>query len=276
MLRLVAAAPIAAIAAWVSYSHMAGVAARYGETEAAAAYLLPLSVDGLVVVASVSLVEITGRLRAATPPRSAAAPGPAAAEQSRLGDATLHVPLTAGAGSEATSRVAPRRSAPACPEPAERTQPVAPVAAAALKPRIPHLPSATTQPPQEPYRHDLQAVDDKGAAPAGNDENTSAEVGERRRAAQAPPREPLVRSSGEQHASNEDAVPTNTAAAVAYWHSRDPELHPSQVAARIGRSERTVRRYWPPRPQGSGGVRQGSASRPSELLTPPAGHRLGR
>jgi Protein of unknown function (DUF2637) len=62
--RLAATAAIAGIAAWVSYWHMAGVAARYGEA-GAAPYLLPLSVDGLVVVASVSLVELAGRIRAA-------------------------------------------------------------------------------------------------------------------------------------------------------------------------------------------------------------------
>lgn len=55
--RMSATAAIAGIAAWVSYWHMAGVASRYGEA-GAAPYLLPLSVDGLIVVASVSLVEI--------------------------------------------------------------------------------------------------------------------------------------------------------------------------------------------------------------------------
>jgi hypothetical protein len=65
--RLGATATIAGIAAWVSYWHMAGVAARYGET-GAAPYLLPLSVDGLVVVASVSLVELAGRLRSTQEP----------------------------------------------------------------------------------------------------------------------------------------------------------------------------------------------------------------
>jgi hypothetical protein len=44
----------------------------------------------------------------------------------------------------------------------------------------------------------------------------------------------------------DDAVPSDTAAAVAYWHRRRPDLHPAQIAARVGRSERTVRRYWPP------------------------------
>lgn len=63
--RLAATAVIAGIAAWVSYWHMAGVAARYGET-GASPFLLPFSVDGLIVVASVSLVEIGGRIRALT------------------------------------------------------------------------------------------------------------------------------------------------------------------------------------------------------------------
>jgi hypothetical protein len=62
--RLIATTAIAGIAAWVSYWHMTAVAARYGEV-GASAYLLPVSVDGLVVVASVSLVELSGRLRAA-------------------------------------------------------------------------------------------------------------------------------------------------------------------------------------------------------------------
>lgn len=61
--RIGATFAIAAIAAFVSYGHMAGVAARFGES-GLVPYLLPLSVDGLVIVASVSLVELAGRLRA--------------------------------------------------------------------------------------------------------------------------------------------------------------------------------------------------------------------
>jgi len=60
--RWAATALIAGIAAWVSYWHMAAVASRYGETNGAQ-YLLPLSVDGLVVVASICLVELGGRIR---------------------------------------------------------------------------------------------------------------------------------------------------------------------------------------------------------------------
>jgi hypothetical protein len=62
-IRVVATATIAGIAAWVSYWHMQGVAVNYGESESSA-YLLPISVDGLIVVASVSLVELAGRIRA--------------------------------------------------------------------------------------------------------------------------------------------------------------------------------------------------------------------
>lgn len=64
--RWAATAVIASIAAWVSYWHMAAVASRYGET-GGAQYLLPLSVDGLVVVASICLVELGGRIAAGRP-----------------------------------------------------------------------------------------------------------------------------------------------------------------------------------------------------------------
>jgi hypothetical protein len=86
VVRIAATTAIAGIAAWVSYWHMAGVCARYGESPVSA-HLMPLCVDGLVVVASISLVELAGRLRAldtaaaaqpvAQPARKA--PGPRAA-----------------------------------------------------------------------------------------------------------------------------------------------------------------------------------------------------
>jgi hypothetical protein len=71
--RILATTAIASIAAYVSYLHMVGVVARYGET-GAVPYLLPLSVDGLIVVASVSLVELGARIRdlATTTPRAEA------------------------------------------------------------------------------------------------------------------------------------------------------------------------------------------------------------
>jgi hypothetical protein len=73
--RLVATTAIAGIAAWVSYWHMVGVAARYGEI-GTSPYLLPLSVDGLVIVASVSLVELAGRIRTSADAPTAESPNP--------------------------------------------------------------------------------------------------------------------------------------------------------------------------------------------------------
>ena len=72
--RLVATATIASIAAWVSYWHMVGVASRYGEAPGAA-HMIPLSVDGLVVVASICLVELGARITTLQAP-ALAAPGP--------------------------------------------------------------------------------------------------------------------------------------------------------------------------------------------------------
>ncbi|MFB9238360.1 DUF2637 domain-containing protein [Plantactinospora siamensis] len=78
VIRIVAASTIATIAAWISYHHMVGVVARYGET-GTVPYLLPLSVDGLIIVASVSLVELAARRRKAEhPPRVVAAKTPPA------------------------------------------------------------------------------------------------------------------------------------------------------------------------------------------------------
>jgi hypothetical protein len=71
--RLAATALIAGIAAWVSYWHMAGVAARYGES-GASPYLMPVSVDGLIVVASISLVELAGHIRTGEPQVPSAEP----------------------------------------------------------------------------------------------------------------------------------------------------------------------------------------------------------
>lgn len=62
-IRISATGLIAAIAGWISYWHMAAVTARYGET-GNSAYLIPLTVDGLIVVASISLVELSVAVRA--------------------------------------------------------------------------------------------------------------------------------------------------------------------------------------------------------------------
>lgn len=98
--RLGATTTIAGIAAWVSYWHMAGVASRYGET-GASPYLLPLSVDGLVIVASVSLVELAGRVRIAEEAR--AAERQAERVRSDADAAANRAAVTANAGSTANA-----------------------------------------------------------------------------------------------------------------------------------------------------------------------------
>lgn len=65
--RLVAAGGIAAVAALVSYKHMLEVAILAGEGRVEA-HLIPLTVDGLVIVASVSLVGLNHRIVAAASP----------------------------------------------------------------------------------------------------------------------------------------------------------------------------------------------------------------
>ena len=112
--RLAATIVIAGIAAWVSYWHMVAVASRYGET-GLTPYLLPISVDGLIVVASISLVEVGGRIRhyhttdtatsdrprRATPP--AGTPPPATVPEAGLPAALLsQARLVAGAHQRAT------------------------------------------------------------------------------------------------------------------------------------------------------------------------------
>ena len=57
-----AALVIAGIAAWLSYGHMVTLAERAG-TDTASAHVIPLTVDGMAIVASLCLVELGTRLR---------------------------------------------------------------------------------------------------------------------------------------------------------------------------------------------------------------------
>jgi hypothetical protein len=95
VVRLVAAAIIAGIAAYVSYLHMVSVAARFGET-GVAPYLLPVSVDGLIVVASVCLVELAGRIR--TTEESIPLPGGVESASDPDGQSTIDSPTERSVG----------------------------------------------------------------------------------------------------------------------------------------------------------------------------------
>jgi hypothetical protein len=186
VIRLGATAAIAGIAATISYTHMVGVAVRYGETEAAASYLLPVSVDGLVIVASVSLVEITGRIRADD---DAACPAPTVLA-ARVTSAPPAAPAVHG-GREGPAEVAPG-----------------------------------------------------GAQRTGGDHDD--------------PAPPTPGSTGDDTGE----VPSDTAAAVAYWHRRHPHLHPAEIAGRIV----SLRTHRPPllatRSHHTGGGRRASGQRP--------------
>jgi hypothetical protein len=146
-LRVFATITIAGIAAWVSYWHMQGVAMKFGETETSS-YLLPLSVDGLIVVASVSLVELAGRIRVAeeqrdrersTPPVPPVqfvepTPVPVAAHHE------FHVPTEAELMSDAP--VSPAVG-PATAPPLTHSAPLSPVVAATAKRAPAHVNGST-------------------------------------------------------------------------------------------------------------------------------------
>jgi len=204
-LRLAATAVIAGIAAWISYTHMAAVAAAFGEV-GLAPRLLPISVDGLVIVASVSLVELTGRVRvldravtvAARPSPSAVPPG-------------------------GTAQVDGNRCAPSPGRgSAGGTDPTV-----SSQPRLAVVADLSADAPTP--------ILDGDRGPAGQFAETGVD--------QAGP------GTGAEGADVEGddvtGTPSHTADAVVYWLRRDPTLQPADIAAKLGRSKRTVRRYWP-------------------------------
>ncbi|MFG2043934.1 hypothetical protein [Dactylosporangium sp. NPDC048998] len=75
-----------------------------------------------------------------------------------------------------------------------------------------------------------RADDDRG------DETSDEQVHARHRDNERPDRD--------EGSDRDGAAPRETAAAVAYWRQRDPTLRSGEIAARIGRSQRTVYRYW--------------------------------
>lgn len=228
--RLAATAAIAGIAAWVSYWHMAGVAARYGET-GAAAYLLPLSVDGLVIVASVSLIEIAGRIRTATSPHPRTG-DPVAMPTDAVGQG---IDTAGSTGSQAdrylgssandhsrSIQAVNGRAAPSTGTVNRVAHPVGLAATTATAARpddvtpAPTLDGRSSTPPPPSTRASI-------SGPSTNNED---------------PHDPQPVSG--------ESVPSKTGEAVAYWRAREPTMHPAEIAARIGRSERAVRRYLPP------------------------------
>lgn len=208
VVRLTAAAVIALIAAYVSYFHLAAVASRYGE-HGVAAFLLPISVDGLVVVASVSLVELSGRLHATTAP-----PVPTSTAR------------TAPSGPVASPQVA-------SPAPtAEQDHAASSALPAGQPPDDTPDPAADTS-EELPNRSGRNSP----AAPAQAESATPPAAG--------PTDEPSAADHPPPGATGHESPPSSdTARVVAYWRQRDPELTAAAIARKIGKSERTVRRNW--------------------------------
>jgi Protein of unknown function (DUF2637) len=161
--RFGATAAIAGIAAWVSYWHMAGVAARYGET-GASAYLLPLSVDGLIIVASICLVELGGRIRTveAGPPAAAAPARPAVVPAPQFAAAAPAPPMAPMAAASVAARAtvaAPAAAAAPAPARARGTAKVPPQKNGAARPRRPVTETAALAARIEADRPDVTEAD---------------------------------------------------------------------------------------------------------------------
>lgn len=117
--RISATAVIAGIAGWISYWHMADVAARYGESSISA-HLLPFTVDGVIVVCSVSLIELAVKLATLEAPAKVETQvvemlgGPVTIPAARFVEPVVAPPATAAAvrGGPKRGRSGPQMSGP--------------------------------------------------------------------------------------------------------------------------------------------------------------------
>lgn len=251
--RLMAATAIAGIAAWVSYFHMAGVVSRYGET-GTVPYLLPLSVDGLVIVASISLVELAGRIHnseqpAAGPPaRVNSSPVDVMAEPEHLGP-TSNDGVTPGRV-EHPDRAPGSSSTSDQSRPADRGARLAGRAALTAD-SVNGTPSIAAKPAPLSAKAQATAVDtgmDDSRTPPPRradapDPAPAALPGPR--GPQPPPATSEDHDNGDEAASRarNDDMPA-TAAAIADLLRSQPSLQPEDIAVKINRSMRTVRRHW--------------------------------
>jgi len=212
--RLVATTAIAGIAAYVSYWHMAGVASRYGE-RGPSPYLLPLSVDGLIIVASVSLVELARHIRTTESEN-------AAAEAFASPTAAAPRPPVAAAD-------APRTTVARAGNPDRR-------AAEGLTDR------RTNMTPTDPAHH--EAADPAGTGFHVDDLSDPSTPPAPPNLADHPDLPPGADADTRTVTTTEigKGVLSETAAAVAYWRHHQPQLRPAEIAQRVGKSERQVRR----------------------------------
>jgi hypothetical protein len=229
-LRLLATAIIAGIAAWVSYWHMVGVAARYGET-GASPYLLPLSVDGLIVVASICLVELGGRIstleRPAPASDPASAPALVAAAAPAAGTAPAAVPAPAPA------------AAPREPAPVPGLIP-SPLSAAQARVNGPSIPARGSGPLGPTTAAALAEVAAALPRPAPTPATAGRAVPAQRSNATPSGRAVTAPATGKPR-----RTPAETVALAAQIKATQPELNETELAAQLGISPsrwRSIRR----------------------------------
>ncbi|MGI5214851.1 hypothetical protein [Plantactinospora sp. CA-290183] len=144
-------------------------------------------------------------------------------------------------------------------EPPARSQPVPPPDATPTRTTDPPsaLPPPTAKRPEHGHVGTAVPQNAAQAADARPAHMPDASIG--RSKAERPTTSPTPSSSGKVPNSGEklgDARPSGTtAAAVAYWLQVDPHMNRDEIAAKIGKSRRTVSRYIPPGPRQPGETR---------------------
>jgi hypothetical protein len=234
-IRVLATMVIACIAAWVSYWHMQDVAVRFGETEISA-YLLPISVDGLIIVASVSLVELAGRIRMLEEQKAKAA---------QTEGIPARFPVAEPEAAPAVAPVqfvqpAPTFAAPATAfQPLPTREPFAPAAVAGPSAQAQHAtdaPGSTT--PVEVETDERATPEPVSAIPV------SPAVAPLRSAEQSPaPRVATSPLSGRpltQSAPVSPAVAATTRPAPAYVNGSTPPARPTVARAAVSTPARTM------------------------------------
>ena len=169
-MRVAAATVIAGIAAWVSYWHMVEVAETFGEAPVAA-HVLPFSVDGLVVVASICLVEISDRLGGArseagprtrsTTPHRGSAPTPAATANGRSPSSAT----TSRSGANGSTPTGDRVRAVAADHPDWTQAQIAEAAGCSIRTVRRHLTTDRPPPPATPPTSTSSSTAVDGAEP---------------------------------------------------------------------------------------------------------------
>jgi hypothetical protein len=123
VVRLVITFAVGGFAAWVSYWHMESVARQLGETDGTQ-YVYPLIIDGMMIVATISLIEL-GRVARSIRQAEEAAPTPTVDSPQGAGPkATVTADTPTERSGQPRRRSQPRRARPR-PRPASQTQPVA-------------------------------------------------------------------------------------------------------------------------------------------------------